>query len=101
MGGIAIGKFTELKLKMDSVLVSNSKEYKKVKGVSKNIVAKISRNEYKNVSSNKKCLRHSMIRIQKKHYRIETYENSKTYLSCFDDKVYILDNGIDALALGA
>ena len=42
-----------------------------------------------------------MIRIQKKNYRIETYENSKIYLSCFDDKVYILDNGIDALALGA
>ena len=63
MGGIAIGKFTELKLKMDLVLVSNSKEYKKAKGVSKNIVAKISRNEYKNVSLNKKCLRHSMIRM--------------------------------------
>ena len=27
--------------------------------------------------------------------RIETYEINKIYLSCLDEKTYILDNGID------
>ena len=32
---------------------------------------------------------------------VRNYEVKKTSLSCFDDKIYILDNGIDASALGA
>ena len=42
-----------------------------------------------------KCLRHLMRRIQSKDLRIGTYEISKTSLSCFDDKIYILNNGYD------
>ena len=30
-----------------------------------------------------------------------TYEINKTSASCFDDKINVLDNRIDALALGA
>ena len=56
MGGAAIEKFIGLKPKMNSILVSNFNEYKKAKGVNKNV--KISHNEYKDVLLNKKCLRH-------------------------------------------
>ena len=41
-----------------------------------------------------------MNRIQIKDYRIGTYEIDKISLSCFDDKIYIQNNGYDGLALG-
>ena len=42
---------------------------------------------------NKKCLR------QSKNHRIGTYEINQISSSCLDDKICILDNGTDALAL--
>ena len=39
-----------------------------------------------------------MNRSYNKKTRVETYEISKMFLSCFDCKVYVLGNGIDALA---
>ena len=39
-----------------------------------------------------------MKRIQNKLDRIRTYNVCKISLSCFDDKKYILDGGIDSLA---
>ena len=41
MGSVAIEEFVGLKPKMYLLLVSISSEYKKVKGVNKNVVAKI------------------------------------------------------------
>ena len=41
-----------------------------------------------------------MNRIQIKDHRIGTYKVNKTFLSCFDDEICILNNGHDALALG-
>ena len=43
----AIEDFVTLKPNIYSILVSNSSEYKKAKDVNKNVVAKISHNEYK------------------------------------------------------
>ena len=40
----------------------------------KNVVATISHNEYKDVLLNNKCIRHSMNRIQCKYHKIGTYE---------------------------
>ena len=40
--------------------------------IHKNVVATISHNEYKDVLLNKKCLRHSMNRIQCKDHKIAT-----------------------------
>ena len=39
-----------------------------------------------------------MRRIQSKNIKNGTYELNKTSLSCFDDKRYILDDGIYTLA---
>ena len=107
MGTVTIEEFLGLKPKM---LLSNATEYKKAKCVNKNVAAKISHNEYKNVLLNvnknvlakishnqyknlllNKFLRHSMSRIQSKTYRIGNKMSSKL-LPCFDDKIYILDN---------
>ena len=39
-----------------------------------------------------------MKRIQAKKHKIGTYETDKISLSCFDDKRFVLDNGVDTLA---
>ena len=39
-----------------------------------------------------------MKRIQSKKHKIGTYEINKISLSCFDDKRFILDDGIHTLA---
>ena len=49
MGGFASEEFVRLKPKMYSTLVSNSDEYKKARGVNKNVVAKISHIEFKDL----------------------------------------------------
>ena len=36
--------------------------------------------------------------IQSKKHKIGTYEIDKTYLSCFDDKRFVLDDGVHTLA---
>ena len=74
-------------------LVDNN-EHKKAKGL-KNVVATISNNEYKDEMLNKKCIRSSMNRIQSKDHGIRTYEINKISLSCFDDKIYVQNNGYD------
>ena len=74
---------------MYSFLVDENSDYKKAKGVNKNVVATISHNEYKDVLLNEKCLRHLMNRIQGKDHRVGTYEITKISLSCFDDRIYI------------
>ena len=89
---------------MYSYLVNNS-EHKNPKAVNKNAFAAIYHNQYKDVSLNKKRLRHSMNRIQSKDYKIGTYleirnRNVRTIsLSYFDDKIYVQNNGCDGLAL--
>ena len=99
-GGVAIEEFVGLKPKMSSFLADDKSEHKKAKGVNKNIFATISHNEYKDVLLNNKCLRHLMDKIQSKDHKIVTYEINKMSLSCFDDKIYIQNNGQDGLALG-
>ena len=75
-------------------------EHKKVQGANRNVVVKISRNEYKDVLLNDKCIRHSINRAQSKDHRIETHEINKILLSFFDNKMYIQNNGYDGLVLG-
>lgn len=41
-----------------------------------------------------------MITISSKNHQLETYEINKVSLSCFDDKIYILNEGIKSYALG-
>ena len=46
--------------------------------------------KFKNVLFNKKIIRHKMKRIQAKKHKIS--------LSCFDDKRFVLDDGVHTLA---
>ena len=48
-----------------------------------------------NTSFDKKIIRH---RMKSKKRKIGTYKTNKILLSCFDDKRFVLDDGIHALA---
>ena len=54
--------------------------------------------KFKDVLFNKKIIRHKMKRIQSKKHKLGTYEIDKISLSCFDNKTYVLDDGIYTLA---
>ena len=53
---------------------------------------------YVDVLFDKKIIRDKMKRIQSQLHKIVTYEVYKISLSCFNDKRYILDDGINILA---
>ena len=97
--GVAIKEFAGLKAKMYPCLVDDNSEPKKTKGANKNVVAKISHNEYNDILLSRKCLRHSMNRIRNNDHRIGTYEINKISSPCFDDEINIQNNGYDGLAL--
>ena len=78
---------------MYSLIASDDKEVNNAKGVNK----KLRHNEYLYVLFNKKGMRHKMKRIQSVLHDIGTYEINKISLSCFDDKRYVLDDGINTL----
>ena len=79
------------------ITVEEEEEVKKAKGVNKNVVKNTRHKEFV-VLFNKKVMKHNMKRIQNKLHRIGTYDVCKISLSCFDDKRYILSDGIDNLA---
>ena len=93
-GAVIATEFVGLKSKMYSIKKIDGKESNTAKGV--NIATEF--NEFKDVLFNKKIIRHKMKRIQAKKHKIGTYEIDKISSSCFDDKRYVLDDGIHALA---
>ena len=92
--GIQITKFVRLKSKMHSMLLHDGKESNAVKGV--NTATEF--NEFKDTLFTKKVLRHKIKRIQSKKHKLGIYEINKKSLSCFDDKRFVLDDGIHTLA---
>ena len=92
--GKVIYDFIGLKSKMNSLISVDNKEVSKAKGVNK----KIKHKEFTNVLFNRKVIRHNMNRIESKLHKIVIYNIYKVSLSCFDDKRYVLDNGVNTLA---
>ena len=93
-GGVIIDEFVGLKSKMYSIRKINGSESSTTKGV--NIATEF--NEFKDVLFNKKVIRHKMKRMQAKKHKIGTYEIDKISLSCFVDKRFVLDDGVNTLA---
>ena len=86
MSGIAVEEFVGLEPKVCSILVSNSSEYKEGKAANKNVAAKISHNEYKDVLLNKKYLRHLV------NKKVKIIKSTIFFLPCFADKLFLLNN---------
>ena len=78
---------------MYRLISSDAKEINKAKGVN----LKPRHKECVDVLFNKKVARHKIKRIQSKLHRIGTYELNKISLSCFGDKRYVLNDGINTL----
>ena len=95
-GGKLIVKFVGLKSKMNSILDESDNE----KSTNKRRNAFIEFQEFRYTLFKKKILRHTMREIKAKNHNLGTYETNKISLSCFDDKRYILKNGINTLAYG-
>ena len=94
-GGVIIMiEFVGLKSKMYSIKKIDGKEHNTAKGV--NIAIEF--DNFKDVLFNKKIIRHKMKRIQSKKHKLGTYEIDKISLSCFDNKRYVVDDGIHTLS---
>ena len=92
--GKIIDEFVGLKSKIYSIKNIDGKESNTAKGV--NIATEF--NEFKDTLFNKKVLRNKMRKIQGKKHKMGRYEINKTSLSVFDDKRFVLDDGIHTLA---
>ena len=93
-GVVIVIEFLGLKSKMYSINKTDGKEYNTAKVVS--IANEF--DKFKDVLFNEKIIRHEMNRIQSKKHKLGTYEIDRICLSCFDDKRYVLDDGVRTLA---
>ena len=55
-------------------------------------------NEFKDTLFTNKLTRHKMKRIQSIKHKLGRYQINNILLSCFDDKGFVLDDGIHTLA---
>ena len=89
-GGKSTLKFVGPNSKMYSILDESNNERITCKGQN----GFIEFLEFYDILFKKKILRHTMRRIGSKNHNLGTYRTNKRYLSCFDDKRYILKKGI-------
>ena len=94
--GISIYECIGLKSKMYSIRNVHNHEKSVYKGHNSNIKY----DEFKDTHPNKKIIRHKMRGIKSKNDNITTQEKNKISLSAFDDKRYILSDGINTLPYG-
>ena len=92
--GVNVIEFFGLKSKMYSMKKIDSKECNRAKGVS----IAIEFDKFIDVLFNEKIIRHKMKRLQSKKHKLGTYKVEKISLACFDNKRYVLDDGICMLS---
>ena len=94
--GIPIVESIGLRSKMYSYIMDNNKGGKTAKGIKKDI----NHINYKETLLNNQQMYHKMKTIRSNCHEIRSYEINKVSLSCFDDKHYLLDDGIKSYAYG-
>ena len=97
--GIPIEEFVGLRPKMYSLMYYGT-EKKRAKGVKKHTVAKLRHSQYRETLFRRCCRRDIMRMIRNDLHQLYTVEQNKLTLSPFDDKRYILPDGISSLAYG-
>ena len=101
--GKIITEFKGLRSKLYSLTVQGEKKEKKVaKGVKKCVISnELTFNDYKNTLLNKTQLKRSMNFIKSKLHNVNTIKvKDKIVTSAYDNKRYILDDGITSYAYG-
>ena len=99
--GVPITEFIGLRSKMYSYVKDNQKFGKTAKGIKKCVIKNdISHDNYKETLFNSQQMYHKMKTIRSQNHQLGSYELNKVSLSCFDDKRYILEDGITSHAYG-
>ena len=99
--GVPICEFVGLRSKMYSYMKDDQKGGKTAKGIKKNVIKKnITHENYRDTLFNNKQMHHTMKTIRSNNHQLGSYELNKVSLSCFDDKRYILEDGITSYAYG-
>ena len=99
--GIPIIEFIGLRSKMYSYMKDDMKGGKTAKGIKKNVIRKnITHDKYIDVLFNNKQIMHTMKTIRSEKHQLGSFELNKISLSCFDDKRYISNDGINSHAYG-
>ena len=99
--GIPITEFIVLKSKMYSYVKDNEKGGRTAKGIKKNVIKNNMKHEdYKNTLINNEQMHRKIKTIRSQRHQLGSYEINKVSLSCFDDKLYIHDNGTSSYAYG-
>ena len=99
--GTIIKEFVGLRSKMYSYIKDNNKEQKTAKGIKKNVIKNnIKHINYKETLFNNQQMHHKMKTIRSQNHQIRSYEINKVSLSSYDDKRYILEDGIYTYAYG-
>ena len=101
VNGNVIDEFVGLRAKLYSYKMFEGEESKKCKGVKKSVVKKsITHEDYKKCLTDRKPQLRKMNVIRSYKHNVFTEEVNKVALSANDDKRYILEDGINTLALG-
>ena len=96
---LKVNRVTIQKLKNNRKL--NQKGQRTAKGIKKNIIKNnIKHINYKETLFNNKQMHHKMKTIRSQNHQLGSYEINKVSLSCYDDKRYILEDGIHTYAYG-
>ena len=99
--GIPITEFIGLRSKMYSYIKDDDNENKTAKGIKKNVIKNdLNHRNYKETLFNNQQLHHKMKTIRSINHQLGSYEINKVSLSCYDDKRYILNDGITSYAYG-
>jgi hypothetical protein len=113
----ALGKFKDeesknvitevvgLRAKLYSYSTVSGKSKQRAKGVKKDVVKKMKLDHYMNVLSagheaTPEMTMRKMVGIQSKKHTLRTLETNKIALSAFDDKRYLLDDGVFSVPYG-
>ena len=99
--GIPICEFIGLRSKMYSIKLDDDSEKKTAKGIVRNVIKKYLKHEnYKQILETGGRMNSSMKMIRSFDHEIYTVNVTKVSLSAYDDKRYILDDGVTSHAYG-
>ena len=99
--GKIITEFVGLRSKLYSLTVQDDKEKKVCKGCKKCVINKdLKFQDYKNTLYEQKQVNRSMNLIKSRLHKVHTEKIDKIVLSSFDNKRYLLDDGVTSYAYG-
>ena len=101
LNGLIMKEFVGLRAKMYSLKYDKNETMTKAKGVKKYVIkGKIDHADYKDCLFQDREYLHTMNSIRSEKHLLYSIKQSKTTLSSFDDKRFILSDGISTLPYG-